>query len=140
MSQKTPITITGIFHPLGWGCGFACDSDPSIYNPIIPKDGCCHCSDGSDDGDSMKYHGIVNSLSEISFIPKNGDIVQVLDGSGNLIEYIYTDNGWDPIGETPLVQGKGININNNTISVKVKDNNSLVVDNDGIGLTWNVYQ
>ena len=84
----------------------------------------------------MRYHGIVKSLDDITFTPRNGDIVQVADGSGNLIEYIYTDHGWDAMGEVPLLEGYGIDIKDNTISVKIQDDTSITRDEEGVGTVW----
>lgn len=129
------ITVTGIIHPLGWGCGFACDSTPTYDNPIIPADGGYEPGQGP-----MNYMGIFNSLDDITFTPSPGDMVQIPDGKGRLIEYVWTGTKWDDIGELILVEGDGIEIDENKISVKVMEDTGVVNTNDGIGLAWSEFK
>lgn len=130
------ITVTGIFHPLGWGCGFACDSTPTYDNPIIPSGGGGGGGGGDIPVDVMNYRGIFDSLDSLTFTPELGDVVQIPDGKGHLVEYIYNGKEWDVIGEQVLIEGKGIDIDENTISVKVMEGTGITSTNEGVGLVW----
>lgn len=135
--MKKEITVTGIFHPLGWGCGFACDSYPTYWNPIIPAEDPC-CPPGYEG--TMTYMGIFPSLDAITFTPQKGDMVQIPDGNGKLIEYVWTGSAWDEIGEQVLVEGDGIDIDNNKISVKVMEDTGIVNTAEGVGLQWSGFE
>lgn len=141
--MKKEITVTGIFHPLGWGCGFACDSYPTYWNPIIPAE--CPCPGGGGGGgdipvDVMNYRGVFESLDSITFTPEYGDVVQIPDKKGHLVEYIYTGKEWDVFGEQLLLEGNGIDIDENTISVRVMDDTGVVNTPEGVGLQWSGFE
>lgn len=124
--------IRGIFHPLGWGCGWDRDTFP-----ITPA--------GEWETEVMHYKGIFESLDNLPFKPKNGDIVQIVK-DGKMAQYVFSDEElkWMPFGGSPeiYVGGKGITISGeNVISVQDEDDDdSITVDeNNNLTAVWSVF-